>query len=105
MIIACIISFIVSALIMMCAIGVMSCQKDKKSLNDVHFFVARDKDGKLWLYLNKPIRCNENIWAPCKQGCSLCIGEVFKNIGLNEADYKDLKWEDEPVEVFLNLED
>ena len=25
--------------------------------------------------------------------------------GLNENDYANLKWEDEPVEVFLNLED
>lgn len=73
--------------------------------NKVHFYVARDKHGKLWLYLNKPIRFDENIWVSCKQGCSLCIGEVFKNIGLNEADYKDLEWEDEPIEVFLNLED
>ena len=29
----------------------------------------------------------------------------FKWYGLNENDYKDLKWEDEPIEVFLNLED
>lgn len=72
--------------------------------NKVHFYVARDKHGKLWLYLNKPIRFDD-IWVSCKQGCSLCIGEVFKNIGLNEADYKDLEWEDEPIEVFLNLED
>lgn len=25
--------------------------------------------------------------------------------GLNENDYKDLKWEDEPLEVFVNMED
>ena len=25
--------------------------------------------------------------------------------GLNENDYKDLKWEDEPLEVFVTMED
>ena len=28
----------------------------------------------------------------------------FKMFGLNQDDFKDLKWEDEPVEVFLNME-
>ena len=30
---------------------------------------------------------------------------LFKYFGLNENDYGNLKWEDEPVEVFLNMED
>ena len=72
--------------------------------NKVHFYVTRDKDGKLWLYLNKPIRY-ENVWVQCKHGFIICVDKVFKNIGLNESDYKDLKWEDEPVEVFLNLDE
>ena len=29
----------------------------------------------------------------------------FENFGLNENDYKYLKWEDEPVEVFVNMEE
>ena len=29
----------------------------------------------------------------------------FNDLGLNLDDFKNLKWEDEPVEVFLNLED
>ena len=40
--------------------------------------------------------------------CEYCIclaGTEFNRFGLNENDYKDLKWEDEPVEVFLNMED
>lgn len=35
MIIACIISFIVGAMMMMCAIGMVAIQKDKKPQNDV----------------------------------------------------------------------
>ena len=29
----------------------------------------------------------------------------LKNFGLNPDDFKDLKWEDEPVEVFVNMEE
>ena len=32
-------------------------------------------------------------------------GGKFKYLGLNTDDYKDLKWEDGPVEVFLKLDD
>ena len=40
MIIACIISFNIGAMLMMCAIGLMSYQKDKKPRNKVHFYVT-----------------------------------------------------------------
>lgn len=29
----------------------------------------------------------------------------FQKFGLNPDDFNNLKWEDEPVEVFLNLKD
>ena len=40
---------------------------------------------------------------PCKH--SKILGYPISKYGLNENDYANLKWEDEPVEVFLNLED
>lgn len=73
-----------------------------KPRNKVHAYVARDKNGSLWLYFNKPIRGVENFFG---------IGNVplsqrkIKYLGLNKADYDNLKWEDEPVEVFINMED
>lgn len=106
MMITCIISFVIGAFTMLCAIGLMSCQKDNKSRNKVHFYVARDKDYKLWLYLGKPIRYeDQEIFISKKYDCGISYSCSFKYLGLNEADYKDLKWEDEPIEVFLNLED
>ena len=84
--------------------------------NKVHFYVARDKDGDLNLFLNKPSRSyNLNKW---KQYNFYKLGEnkhkwiatriveddYFKDLGLNPTDFKNLKFEDEPVEVFLNLE-
>ena len=72
--------------------------------NKVHFYVARDKSGYLYLHIGKPFRDrlefsnNSNIYYRLH-------GDGFKCFGLNENDYTDLKWEDEPVEVFVNMED
>ena len=104
MTITCIISFVVGAMLTMCAIGLMSYQKDKKQQNNVHFYAARDKCGMLWLYLSKPVRGKKSFECNT-HGCVTAYDSLFENLGLNKNDYKDLKWEDEPVEVFLNLED
>lgn len=78
--------------------------KFSKKINRVHFYVARDMDGRLYIYLGKPVRKytefggfeNKNIFI---------LTNNFKNFDLKEDDFKDLKWEDEPVEVFINMED
>ena len=77
-----------------------------KKINRVHFYVARDKNGLLYLYVGKPERAYSCFLAP--RGYCICRMEKecdFENFGLNENDYKGLKWEDEPVEVFVNMED
>ena len=74
-----------------------------KPKNKVHFYVARDKNGKLWLYMGKPIRFNNAFIADLSKGNTL-TNINFRCFGLNENDYANLKFEDEPVEVFLNLE-
>ena len=78
--------------------------KKEKPKNKVHFYVARDKDCSLYVYLNKPER-SDFTFMPCTVGC--CIADISESqeFGLNPDDFKDLKWEDEPVEVFLNMED
>ena len=75
----------------------------EKNHNQVKFYVARDKNGKLWLYMGKPIRFNDAFIADLSKGNAL-TNINFRCLGLNEDDYADLKWEDEPVEVFLNLD-
>lgn len=104
MITACIMSFIAGALIMLCAIGVVSNCKEEEPRNKVKFFIARDKNGILWLYLGKPVRCGEYFYSN-NHGCVAANRASIENLGLKVDDYKGLKWEDEPVEVFLNLED
>ena len=75
---------------------------EKKS-NNVHFYVARDKNGSLWLYLGKPVRVVTTFFA-CSHGQTLIQSRLFSKYGLNVHDFDNLKWEDEPIEVFLNLE-
>lgn len=62
-------------------------------------WVARDKDGCLWLYIYKPIRSKTNYWWEVDE----------QNTPLDEDDclmidielFPDLRWEDEPIEVEL----
>ena len=72
--------------------------------NKVHFYVARDKSGYLYLHIGKPFRDRLEFSNYSQIYYQLrCDG--FKRFGLNENDYANLKWEDEPVEVFVNMED
>ena len=72
--------------------------------NKVHFYVARDKNDELFLYMGKPFR-SINKFHPYQNGCIITSDDDLSNFGVNKDDYANLKWEDEPVEVFINLED
>lgn len=78
--------------------------KKNEPTNKVHFYVVRDNDDKLWLYLGKPYRY-VNGFNSCDNGCIIVLEDFFSRFGLNPKDYDNLRYEDEPVEVFLNLED
>ena len=75
-----------------------------KPKNNVHFYVARDKCGELWLYIGKP---NRYLYTFASHLSSLFTFpcNTFDCFGLNEKDYANLKWEDEPIEVFINMKD
>ena len=98
------ISFIIGGIAMFMMICIGYAAKQEELANRVHFYVASDKNGTLYLYLGKPIRVT-CVFFPCCHGAILISSEHFSEYGLNEKDYNHLKWEDEPVEVFLNLED
>ena len=85
---------------------VRSKSSNSKKINRVKFYVARDKNSLLYLYIGNP----ERAYSCFLSHCGFCVCRLeneydFKKIGLNTDDFKDLKWEDEPVEVFLNMED
>ena len=86
------------------AVILMGCValKNKKPKNKVHFYVARDKNGDLWLYIGKPVRGDTEF---CTSSKVFCLAYDLSRFGLKYEDFDYLKWEDEPVEVFLNLEE
>ena len=77
--------------------------KFSKKRNRVHFYVARDDKGRLWLYISKPIRAALGF-IPNINGRLLALEGEFSKYGLDTNDYDNLKWEDDPVEVFVNME-
>ena len=97
-----VIAFILGVISMVC-IGYAAKQEEPK--NRVHFYVAREKNGELWLYMGKPIRNDTAFRGDLDKGVIGLIFVNFRCFGLNEDDYANLKWEDEPVEVFINMED
>lgn len=55
-------------------------------------WVARDKDGSLWLYTSKPNRqCKVYRWTS--------ENVLFTSMRLCEDIFPSLKWDNEPVEV------
>ena len=76
-----------------------------KPKNNVHFYMARDKDGEPYLYLGKPLRDYGEFIGDLTKGSIVLTGYHFNKFGLNKNDYAKLKWEDDPVEVSINIED
>ena len=80
-------------------------QMRKKLRNNVHFYMARNKNGSLWLFMGKPFRYEDKFFIDNSDKLVFALTyHNFNYLGLNENDYADLKWEDEPIEVFLNLD-
>ena len=102
----CFVSFVIGSVFMLAMMSIAAIVKDKEPMNNVHFYVARDKNKSLWLYLGKPIRRN-SIFSVAYGTYGSCVINkcFFKDFGLNENDFDNLKWEDEPVEVFIKMED
>lgn len=98
-----IISFLIGAFTMFVYIAVSASLKEEKS-NKVHFYVAKHKNKVLSLWFRKPFRSIE-YWVYGDNSMCIASGKDLNSYGLNIDDFKNLKWEDEPIEVFLNLED
>ena len=74
----------------------------KKSTNKAHFYMVRDFDNVLRLYLGKPYRFSGGFYA-ISEGCFVARQECFYQFGLDKKDFESLKFEDEPIEVFVNM--
>ena len=100
----CFITFIFGAVFMLATLCIVAISKDKDPSNNVHFYVARDKDGTLWLYIGKPLRDKTEFHAD-SDGRIFCLTSNIEYYGLKYEDYANLEWEDEPLEVFVNMKD
>lgn len=89
---------------MLVILSIVAIYKAKEPRNKVHFYVARDKNEELLLYMGKPFR-GINRFHSHQRGCIITSDDDLSNFGLNKDDYVNIKWEDEPVEVFINMED
>ena len=101
-----VIAFILGAIVMFVMFCMGYTAKQEEPVNKVHFYVARDKDGTLRLYMGKPIRL-ESAFVSCWKEGGKCMGldSDLRMYGLNKNDYADITWECEPLEVFVNMED
>ena len=61
-----------------------------KPKNNVHFYVARDMDNSLWLFLCKPKR-SEQMFLPTSYGKIIKSEKYFSNYGLDVNDYANIK--------------
>lgn len=62
-------------------------------------WVARDKNGTVWLYTNKPIRSSMfSRWNVDTENSLFSTNEWME---IDGDLFPDLKWEDEPIEVEL----
>ena len=102
--VCCFIVIIIGVLLMLTLLCIEAMGMVKEPRNKVHFYVARDKNDNLWIYLGKPIR-GANMFQGNYDNSFILTKNNLKSLGLNEKDYADLKWEDEPVEVFITLKD
>ena len=101
-----VVAFILGAISMFMMVCIGYAAKQEEPVNRVHFYVARDKDKTLWLYIGRPIK--DEVFKSFtfnERGGVIMSWNWFERLGLNRDDYKDLKWEDGPKEVFLNLEE
>ena len=92
------------AVILMYEVHLRKLYKKLKNKNNVHFYVARDRyNNILYLYLGKPRRDTDRFHSNNKGSIVEREGFLY-NFGLNVKDCENLKFSDEPVEVFLDLD-
>ena len=95
MIIACIISFIVGAMLMLFAIAMVAMTKDREPRNKVHFYIQRGAYGSTTLYMGTP-------YHRCK--IFLAANNKLEKFFIKKGDYKGMKY-GELREIYINLED
>ena len=75
------IMFILGAISMFMLVCIGYAAKQEEPVNRVHFYVARDKNGKLWLYIGKPIRGDTKFHSDSNKKV-FCLTYCIEKFGL-----------------------
>lgn len=63
-------------------------------------WIARDKDNDLYVFEDKPIRREDNVWVPPYK--SACIDSPYIKLPFDADERligRHITWEDEPIEL------
>ena len=101
----CIIAYFLGSIATFTIFALSAMIKEKKPQNKVHFYVTRDDCGTLELWFGFPRKTQKYYLSHRPTTKLLEHGDSIREFGLNLSDYDKLRFNDDPVEVFLNLED
>ena len=67
-------------------------------------WIGRDKDGELWLFTHKPMRCTAPGWNNEFWDSPDLVdddNDIVSAMTINPNLYPEVTWENEPIEVDL----
>ena len=66
-----------------------------RNIDKEYKWIAKDRDGDLWIYTNKPKKEYDRYWRDCSSSKSLSFEplDIFKNSLFTEIEWED----DEPI--------
>lgn len=79
------------------------CAEEKKN-HRVRYYVAKDANGTLRLFLDKPTLFRNSTWYATKKGLLIANNDKIAQYGLDIEKFVSLTHNDEPVEVEITLE-
>ena len=72
-----------------------------KNINKEYKWIAKDRDGDLWIYTNEPKKEDDGHWRDCSsKSLSFEPLDIFKN-----SLFTEIKWEDEEpvyIDIYVN---
>ena len=73
-----------------------------RNIDKEYKWIAKDRDGDLWIYTNKPKKEYDRYWRDCSSSKSLSFEplDIFKN-----SLFTEIKWEDEEpiyIDSYIN---
>lgn len=65
-------------------------------------WIARDRDGSLWLYEDKPVR-GKDTWE-CNENSPIKYSEI-EELNCDFRPFSEVTWENSPLELIIKTEE